>query len=330
MKKLLAIVTLCLISQLGFGQFGNWGGGNKSKIKGKITGELIDSLTNEKVGFATIVLKKAGKEKIQNGTLTEDNGKFKLSELKMGKYEVHVSFLGYNDKKISDIELTGKSPDHNCGQILLSPSNIQLDEVEVTAKRALFENKVDKLVFNAEDDSSITGGDATDVLRKVPTLSVDLEGNVSLRGSQNVRILINGKPSGMFSTNVADALKMFPADQIKKVEVITSPGAKYDGEGSAGIINIITKKENIEGFSGSVSGSIGNRQNNGNLSLNAGKGRFGFSSSGGFYYSNPNDADLCVLRGPSDYTFNEGDNCQDLKVPFMTSMLIMLSILPSV
>lgn len=294
-----------------YGQFGSWGGGGQqSKIKGKITGELVDSLSSQSVGFATIVLMKAGKTKEVNGVLSEDNGKFKLAEVKMGKYDAHISFLGYNDKIIKDIELTGKDPDYNCGRILLSPADYVLDEVEVTAKRALFENKVDKLVFNAEDDSSISGGDATDVLRKVPTLSVDLEGNVSLRGSQNVRILINGKPSGMFSSNVADALKMFPADQIKKVEVITSPGAKYDGEGSAGIINIITKKENIEGIAGSVSGSVGNRQNNGNLSLNAGKGRFGFSSSGGFYYSNPADADLCVMRGTNNFSYDEALACQ--------------------
>ena len=311
MKNLLFIIALCLFSQLAYGQFGSWGGGGGSKIKGKITGELIDSLTNEKIGFATVTLKRAGKERVQNGSLTEDNGKFKLAELKMGKYDVYISFIGYNEKVLRNIELTGKSPDHNEGIILLSPSNTQLEEVEITAERALFENKVDKIVFNAEDDSSITGGDATDVLRKVPTLSVDLEGNVSLRGSQNVRILINGKPSGMFSSNVADALKMFPADQIKKVEVITSPGAKYDGEGSAGIINIITKKENIEGFSGSVSGSLGNRQSNGNLSLNAGKGRFGFSSSGGFYYSSPNDADLCVMRGPENFSFDDDIECQN-------------------
>ncbi len=301
-----------MILQFATAQFGSWGGGgSQSKIKGKITGELIDSLTLETIPYATIVLKKAGKDKDKNGVLSEDNGKFKLAELKMGKYDIYISFLGYNEKVLRNIELTGKSPDYNCGKVYMTSSEVLLDQVEVTAKRALFENKVDKLVFNAEDDSSIAGGDATDVLRKVPTLSVDLEGNVSLRGSQNVRILINGKPSGMFSSNVADALKMFPADQIKKVEVITSPGAKYDGEGSAGIINIITKKENIEGISGSVNGSLGNRQSNGNLALNAGKGRFGFSSSGGFYYSSPNDADLCVLRGPSDFSFREEADCVD-------------------
>lgn len=311
MKNLILISLLSCLFFSSYGQFGSWGGAQKSKIKGKITGELVDSISNQSIGFATVVLMKAGKTKEVNGVLTEDNGKFKLADVKMGKYDAHISFLGYNEKVIRDIELTGKSPDHNCGRIMLAPADYLLDQVEVTAKRALFENKVDKLVFNAEDDSSITGGDATDVLRKVPTLSVDLEGNVSLRGSQNVRILINGKPSGMFSNNVADALKMFPADQIKKVEVITSPGAKYDGEGSAGIINIITKRENIEGIAGSVSGSIGNRQNNGNLNLNAGKGRFGFSSGGGFYYSTPADADLCVMRGTDDFSYNEDIACQD-------------------
>ena len=171
----------------------------------------------------------------------------------------------------------------------VSYTHLLLDAVEIVEEKTLIENKIDKLVFNAENDASIAGGDASDVLRKVPLLTVDLNGNVSLRGSQNVRILINGKPSGMFSGNVADALKMFPADQIKKVEVITSPSAKYDGEGSAGIINIITKKQQIEGVAGNVNASVGNRQNSLFSNLNAGRGRFGSSLSGAIFYSVPLD-----------------------------------------
>lgn len=299
-QKLLLLFSITLLSFSLSAQFGGFGGGKRT-IKGKISGVLVDSISGAPISFATISLKKAGKKKIIDGVLSEGEGNFKF-EIKNGKYDVEVSFLGYETKIIPAVETTLKDPDYNMGTISLAPSNYILDAVEVTEKRALVENKVDKIVFNAEDDASIAGGDATEVLRKVPLLAVDLDGNVSMRGSQNVRILINGKPSGMFSSNTADALKMFPADQIKKVEVITSPGAKYDGEGSAGIINIITKKENIEGVAGTVSGSVGTRQNNGNLNLNIGRGRFGFTANGGTYYSIPNDAPNSFNRTeiPSD------------------------------
>ncbi len=277
-------------------QWGGFGGKKGPSIKGKITGSIIDTGTKEPVGYATISLRKAGSEKIINGTLSDENGEFKLADIKDGTYDIEISFLGYESTVKQGVELTLKDPDVSLGDIQLAQDNVILDEVQITEKRALFENKVDKIVFNAEDDSSIAGGDAVDVLRKVPMLSVDLDGNVSIRGSQQVRILINGKPSGMFSANAADALKMFPADQIKKVEVITSPGAKYDGEGSGGIINIVTKKDNVEGIAGTFNGSVGNRQNNGNLNLNIGKGRFGFTTNAGVYYSNPIDGTILFNR----------------------------------
>jgi len=292
MKKLYTLIFFLCIAHFTYAQFpgGGWGKKKGPSIKGKITGKIYDALNNEAVAYATISLRKPGSEKIINGALTDDNGSFKFTDVGDGKYELEVSFLGYKTMLVKDVELTLKDPDYNVGNVLLEQDNVVLDEVEIKDKRSLVENKVDKIVFNAEDDTSISGGDATDVLRKVPMLSVDLDGNVSLRGSQQIRILINGKPSGMFSANSADALKMFPADQIKKVEVISSPGAKYDGEGSGGIINIITKKENVEGVAGTINASLGNRQNNGNLNLNIGKGRFGFSSNGGFFYSVPIDA----------------------------------------
>ncbi len=315
MKKLLLFLALSFcFSFSSYAQFGGFGMGGGKKIKGKITGSVIDSVSGEPVAYATLVLKNAGMSREKDGILTEDNGKFKFGEVKTGKYDVYVSFLGYNDKLLEDIELTLKNPDKDLGKIQLVPANYVLDAVEISETRSLIENKVDKLVYNVEQDASLAGGDAADALRKVPLLTVDLEGNVSLRGSRNVRILINGKPSGMFSNNVADALKMFPADQIKKVEVITSPSAKYDGEGSSGIINIITKKGNIEGVAGTVNLSLGNRQNTGSLNLNAGKGRFGFSSNGGVFYSVPADATQSMNRqsytdaGISSYTYDGINN----------------------
>jgi len=297
MKRILLFAIFLSYSSIAMAQFpGGWGGKKGPSIKGKIEGMIVDSLTNEAVGFATVSLRKAGSDKILNGELTEDNGSFKLSEIVTGKYDITISFLGYEDRKLANVETTLKKPDLDLGKILLVPSSVLLEGVEITEERALIENKVDKIVFNAENDASIAGGDATEVLRKVPLLSVDLDGNVSLRGSQNVQILINGKPSGMFASNKADALKMFPADQIKKVEVITSPSAKFDGEGSSGIINIITKRAELNGVAGSVNASVGNRQSNSFINLNAGRGRFGFTSNGAVFYSHPNDGTNNILR----------------------------------
>lgn len=287
MRKLFIFLFL-LPALIVSAQFPMGGGKKGPEITGTITGQIVDSLSGEYLGYSTVTLKKRGSTIVQDGVLADDNGYFKLSGVTNRKYDLYISFIGYTEKRV-EVETTLKNPDASLGTILLSPSDLLLDVVEIKEERVLVENRADKLVFNAENDASIAGGDATEVLRKVPMLSVDLDGNVSLRGSQNVKILINGKPSGMFSSNVGDALKMFPADQIKQVEVITSPSAKYDAEGSAGLINIITKKQNIDGIAGSVNASIGNRSNNMFLNLNTGKGRFGLSSSGAVFYSLPAD-----------------------------------------
>jgi ferric enterobactin receptor len=283
----LALVLFLMLNASAQFPMGGGGSGKGPTLKGKIEGKIIDSITNEALSYATVQLKKKNSAIVQDGVIADDLGGFKFENVVTGVYDIHVSFLGYRAKVVKAVETTLKNPDLIIGNISIAPDVQILDGVEIKADRALIENKADKLVFNAENDASIAGGDATDVLRKVPLLTVDLNGNVSLRGSQNVRILINGKPSGMFANNVADALKMFPADQIKQVEVITSPSAKYDGEGSAGIINIITKKQNIEGVAGSVNTSVGNRQNSLFTNLNAGKGRLGSSLSGAVFWSTP-------------------------------------------
>jgi len=249
------------------------------KISGRISGSVIDSISGEKVEFATVSLRKKGAAKDLTGMLTDASGNFRLDDIPVGKYELTISFLGYKELVIDTLETTGRKPDLNVGAVYLAPDNVLLDEVVIKGEVALVESKIDRLVYNAEKDITIAGGDASDVLRKVPLLTVDLEGNPSLRGSSNVRVLINGKPSGAMASSVADALRMIPADEIKSVEVITSPSAKYDAEGTGGIINIITKKRSMQGMNGSINGGVNTRNSTLSANLGAKRGRFGINGS---------------------------------------------------
>ncbi len=283
MKTFLGLV-LCLVTFATVAQPPR--GNGQQKITGRISGILIDSASNEALPYAAVVLKNPQSGKDINGTITEGDGSFKFSLVPVGTYDLVISFVGYSPKKLS-VTTTNKNPDLDLGNVELISVTTELDEVVVKGQRDLVESKIDKIVYNAEEDVANIGGDGADVLRRAPLLNVDLDGNVSLRGSSNVQILINGKPSSMFSANPGDALRSIPSDQIKKVEVITTPGAKYDGEGTAGIVNIITEKAGPEGFSGNADLSVGNRSNRGSLNLNAGKGRFGFNASISSYYGWP-------------------------------------------
>ena len=170
-----------------------------------------------------------------------------MSKIRTGSYKISVSYLGYEIQNVN-FELTKKKPDIKLADILLISNNEMLSEVKIIEQKPVFESKIDKIVYNAENDMNEGLNDATDVLRKTPLLTVDLEGEVSLRGSKNIKFLVNGKASTFFSSDIATALQMIPADEIKSIEVITSPGAKYDGEGDAGIVNIITKRKVIDGY----------------------------------------------------------------------------------
>ena len=247
---------------------------------GKMSGIVIDSLTRQPIEFASVALVNTATNRPIDGAVCDAQGRFTMSRVVPGTFRLLVSFVGYRNQVVPRVVVEAKGTALNLGSISLAAEVRNLKEVVVTGQSALIEEKVDRLVYNAEKDLTSKGGDATDVMRKVPLLSVDLDGNVSLRGSSNVRVLINNKPSTIVASSVADALKQIPADMIKTVEVITSPSAKYDAEGSAGIINIVTKKNNLRGTTLNLDTGVGNRGANLGLQGNLRTGNMGFSLSG--------------------------------------------------
>lgn len=186
-------------------------------------------------------------DSVLQSTITDEKGRFTLPRLSPGDFELTLSSVGYKPITLPVTILAG-SGTLNLGTMVLSPSTELLKEAVVSKKRALIQQQLDRTIYNVERDKSLTGGDATDALRRVPLLSVDIDGNVSLRGSSNLKVLINNKPSTITANNLADALKQIPVDQIKSVEVITSPSVKYDADGSAGIINIVLKQDRLHGI----------------------------------------------------------------------------------
>ncbi|GAB2796783.1 outer membrane beta-barrel family protein [Rhabdobacter roseus] len=249
------------------------------KGNSKITGYVVDSSLTQAVEYATIALVDLATSKPIDGTVADEKGKFSLTRVPEGTYRLLITFIGYHDKVLGPIKIE-KGKDLDVGVVKLSVNEIQLEAVTVTGEKPLIEEKVDRLVYNAEKDMTSQGGDAADILRKVPMLSVDLDGNVSLRGTSNVRVLINNKPSTIVASSIADALRMIPADLIKSVEVITSPSAKYDAEGSGGIINIITKKSTLQGLTLSLDTGVGLRGSNLGLNGSYRKGKLGITLGG--------------------------------------------------
>ncbi|MGV3603614.1 MAG: TonB-dependent receptor domain-containing protein [Dyadobacter fermentans] len=278
----------------------------------KISGIVLDSAAAKGVEFASIALFNVADSKVIDGTTADENGKFALGKVAPGAYRLMISFIGYKDKAV-DVKVE-KGKDVELGSVQLASSVQNLQEVTITGEKSLIEEKVDRMVFNAEKDITSKGGDASDLLRKVPMLSVDLDGNVSLRGSSNIRVLINNKPSTIIASNVADALKQIPADMIKSVEVITSPSAKYDAEGSGGIINIITKKNNLQGLTLNIDSGVGNRGSNLGLNGSYRKGKMGFTLGGfgrAFYNKATSVLDQTTYSGGSSFLTNQSSTAKD-------------------
>lgn len=270
-------LLLLLITAIGFSQ--NNGGSNYKSIT--VTGKVLDTESEEPLEYATIILQSVANPSEVTGGITDSNGKFKVSAPK-GTYNISVEFISFKPYKIENKTITENL---DLGTIVLEIDSQQLDEVEVVAEKSTVEIKLDKRIYNVGKDMTVKGGTAADVLDNVPSVSVDVEGNVSLRGNENVRILINGKPSGLIGLSSTEALRQFPADAILKVEVITNPSARYDAEGTAGILNIILRKGKGDGFNGSLTATAGTPELYGIAgNANYRKNKVNFFSNAGYRY----------------------------------------------
>ena len=285
-----------------------------SAATGSLTGTVLDSLKREPVPYATVVLlpplfSATPPDKPITGVAADDAGRFTLTKLPVGRYRLRVSYVGYGTQTRAVTVAAGTT---DLPAFRLPVAGTALGEAIVIGTKPVVEIRPDRMVYNAEQDVTNAGGTAADVLRKAPLLAVDGDGNVKMRGSGNFRVLVNNKPSPTLASNLAEALKAIPAEQIKSVEIITTPPAKYDGEGTAGIINIVLKKGVEQGLNGRVGTSFGNRNSSLNGSLNFKTKKLGFTSSGGTgAWYGPNRTELLRLgkldgstlsqRGTGDY-----------------------------
>jgi len=251
---------------------------------GSVSGKVIDA-TNQPVSYATVTLLRTDSS-VVNGDLSKDNGSFNIAPVTPGSFVLRVESLGFKTKYVA-VAVTADKPEQKLGAVKLSQSETSLKEVSITGEKRVMDLKVDKKVFNVEKNTTTAGGSATDVLQNVPAVSVDVEGNVNLRGKGNVTVLIDGKPATMLGSDVTSALQSLPAGSIESVEVITNPSAKYDAQGTTGIINIVTKKDGRFGINGSATLGAGTRDKyNGNLSLSVRKGKWSTFLNSSFRINN--------------------------------------------
>jgi ferric enterobactin receptor len=272
MHKIILLGLLLFIMTVGKAQENNI-----KNTGASIAGKVTNSLSAKPIEYATITLFIDGNKKPLNGAVTNTEGNYKLTEVDPGIYKIVVECLGYQPFTINNIQVAKKAV-VNLNTIVLTKKTVLLQGVTVSSTAGLIENKIDKLVFNAEKDITSQSGVATDILKKVPQVSVDVDGNVQLAGSSSIKFLINGKPSTAFGSSIADVLQSIPASQIKSIEVITNPGAKYDAQGLGGIINIILKQNRVKGINGNISLTTGTLNQNGSFNFNARKNNFGVNA----------------------------------------------------
>ena len=306
MNRLLLLLSVCCIAITSKAA--------KTAVKPELQGGIIKGIVVDKeletpVEYATVSVYNMADSTLIDGTITNEKGAFELKKLKPGNYYVEVSFIGYNKAAVRNIPINKKRKVINLNTVSLRQSTESLNEVLVTTERLPVKYQIDKKVIPVSRQITAASGNAVDVLENVPSVSVDIEGNVSLRGSTNFTVLVDGKPSIL---DAADILEQMPASMIENIEIITNPSAKYDPEGTAGIINVITKKNKESGLTGVADLNLGSHENNStDILLNYRKKKWNFNF-GLDYGDRVHKGDLLnesrtEIDGKTNYVFSNGD-----------------------
>jgi hypothetical protein len=279
MKKLFPLLLLLLLS---FNYINSQRlGGDREKRSIVITGKVLDQETNEPLEYATLVLQSVENPERITGGITDIDGNYSV-ETNPGNYNVSIEYISYKTYKKANQVL---SENTNLDVIKLSLDVTQLNAIEVVGEKTTVEVRLDKKIYNIGKDLTTSGANISDALNNIPSVTVDIDGAIALRGNDNVRILINGKPSAMAGFGSTDALRSLPADAIEKVEVITSPSARYDAEGTAGILNIVLKKEKTLGVNGTINTTIGYPTSSSiTANLNLRTDKFNIFNTLGYFY----------------------------------------------
>ncbi len=273
------IITLLLISSISNTISAQTGSDDGGEVI--LKGSLVQEDSEEPLPYATVAVYDSDDSTVVNNAMTMEGGDFRM-EVPAGDYYAVISYVGYENRTISDLDVPANRDSFSLGEIAMASDAVALDAVEVQGERSQMELKLDRRVFNVGQDLTNAGMNAADILDNVPSITVDTEGSVSLRGSQGVRILVNGKPSGMLSSGDTEALLRMQGDMIESVEVITNPSARYEAEGEAGIINIILKKNQDKGVNGSFGLTLGHPSNYGaSYNLNFRRQKLNFFSNFG-------------------------------------------------
>ncbi len=258
MNRLIGLILMCLhFTSTGLA----WTVSNVSNIDdddkpGVIKGVIVDEETDQPMEYANVAVYDQQDSILISGGITDEQGEFEITGMTYGEYYLEANFIGFVKKEITDIELDKNNPLFDSGKIELKPSDVKLGSVDVVADKSRIEYKLDKKVINVSQDINAVGGTAVDVLENTPSVQVDIEGNVSLRGSSSFTVFIDGRPSVLSGS---EALRQIPASALKNIEIITNPSAKYDPDGTAGIINLVMKKNALNGINGIVNATVGTR-----------------------------------------------------------------------